>query len=324
MLKKFFLLAVSLGFAVQAFAAEPEKITLDIQNGSNYMGMVIMQEMFWDSVAKEQGIKTKLELNKVGGPGAAAERFLSGANQGMTISYPLILTLHEKTKGDAKILFGNAVLDILLNVNNPNIKTTKDLKDGQKIAVTTLNTSIQAINMRALSEKLYKDYKKLDSITVQMSHPDAFAALMAEKIDGHWATPPFSFNELQNQKIKTIAKSSEIFGPASLTAFVTSERFCKANPKVCDSLFIAYTKAVEWINQDFDRAAGYFEKNVGTKDPKAEYLRQFKDKDIVFTVAPKGIQSYANYVHKFGLIQTPIKSWKEVVLPQLQNNAEAN
>jgi len=300
--------------------AQIANVVIDIQNGSNYMAMVIMKEKFWEDVAKEKGIKTTLELNKVGGPGAAAERFLSGANQGMTISYPLILSLHEKTNGDTKILFGNSIIEIYLNVNNPGIKTATDFKEGNKVAVTTLNTSIQAINMRALSDKLFGDYKKLDPITVQMPHPDAFAALMAGKIDGHWASPPFSFSELKDSKVKAIAKSSDIFGPANLTAFATSEKFCKKETKVCDALFEAHKKANDWINADFKKAAEYFAQNVGTKDTTDDYYQQFVNKDIIFTPVPQGIQAYANYALKFGLIKKPLKSWKDLTLPVLHSS----
>ncbi|MBX7147248.1 MAG: hypothetical protein K1X44_08070, partial [Alphaproteobacteria bacterium] len=87
-------------FFYNAYAADDLKsITLDIQNGSNYMGMHVMKEIFWSDIAKKNGITTELILNKVGGPGVAVDRFLSGANQGMTISYPLILKINEKTNG---------------------------------------------------------------------------------------------------------------------------------------------------------------------------------------------------------------------------------
>jgi len=306
-------------FGAQAYALE--NVTIDIQNGSNYMAMVAMKKLFWDETAKKNGIQTELTLNKVGGPAAAADRFISGANQGMTISYPLILTLNEKTAGDVKILFANSMIDILLNTNDANIKSAKDFKDSDKIAVTSLGKSIQAISSKKLAEKTFDDQKALDKYAIQMSHPDAFAALMAGKIKAHWATPPFAQMELDDKKNFTIARSFELFGRHNLTAFAVSQKFCTENAKVCDTLFEAHKKANDWINADFNRAADFFKKNVGANEQVEDYLTQLKTKQIQFTYVPHGIKSFADFLHKIGELKTPIKSWKDVVMPQLQKES---
>jgi len=312
---------IALGCAgfISTSQAEVESITVDIQNGSNYMGMVAMQKLFWKDIAKKNGISTQLNLNKVGGPAAAADRFLSGANQGMTISYPLILKLNEKTKGDAKILFANSMTNMLLNTNNPNIKSAKDFKEGDKIAVTTLITSIQAVANRLLAEKSLGDYKKLDNLSVQMSHPDAYAALMAGKIAAHWSTPPFSSMELEDKKNKTIAKSFDLFGKHHLTAFVVSEKFCNSNKKVCASLYEAYKKSNDWINADFKRASQFFKDNVGANEQANDYLKQLTEKQVEFNYVPQGIISFDKFLVKTGQLQSPLKSWKDICMPNLHN-----
>ncbi|MFM2345071.1 MAG: hypothetical protein RLZZ210_1684 [Pseudomonadota bacterium] len=304
---------------VNTCSAEVDKITIDIQNGSNYMGMVVMKKMFWDEVAKKNGISTELNLNKVGGPAAAADRFLSGANQGMTISYPLILTLNEKTNGDAKILFANSLINMLLNTNSPTIKSPKDFKEGDKIAVTALGKSIQAMASKKLAEKTFGDYKYYDKISVQMSHPDAFAALMAGKITAHWATPPFAQMELEDKKNSTVAKSFDLFGKHHLTAMTVSQKFCSENPKVCSSLYEAYKKSNNWINADHNRAAAFFKTNVGANEQVEDYLEQLNNKQIEFNYAPQGIMSFANFLHKTGELKTPLKSWKDLCMPQLHS-----
>jgi NitT/TauT family transport system substrate-binding protein len=302
-------------------SAEVDKITIDIQNGSNYMGMVVMKKMFWDEIAKKNGISTELNLNKVGGPAAAADRFLSGANQGMTISYPLILTLNEKTNGDAKILFANSMINMLLNTNSPTIKSPKDFKEGDKIAVTALGKSIQAVASKKLAEKVFGDYKYYDKISVQMSHPDAFAALMAGKITAHWSTPPFSQMELEDKRNSTVAKSFDLFGKHHLTAMTVSQKFCTENPKVCSSLYEAYKKSNDWINADLKRAATFFKTNVGANEQVEDYVAQLTSKQIEFNYVPQGITSFSNFLHKTGDLKNPLKSWKDICMPQLQNES---
>jgi NitT/TauT family transport system substrate-binding protein len=297
--------------------AEVDKITIDIQNGSNYMGMVVMKKMFWDEVSKKNGLTTELNLNKVGGPAAAADRFLSGANNGMTISYPLIMKLHEKTAGDTKILFANSMTNMLLNSNSETITSAKDFKAGDKIAVTALSGSIQAVSNKMLAEKTLGDHKKLDSISVQMSHPDAYAALMAGKVTAHWATPPFAYMELEDKKNHTVATSFDLFGKHHLTAMVVSEKFCKENEKVCASLYEANEKATNWINADLARAANFFKSNVGANEQADDYLEQLQKKQVEFNIAPQGVMSFANFLYKIGDIKTKLNSWKDICMPVL-------
>jgi NitT/TauT family transport system substrate-binding protein len=303
----------------QAAHAEPEEITLDIQNGSNYMGMIVMKNMFWDAVAKQNGISTKLNLNRVGGPSAAADRFLAGANQGMTISYPLIIKLHEKTKGDAKILVGNALVNMMLNVSDPSIKSAADFKEGNKIAVTTIETSIQAIASKKLAQKTFGDTTKLDRFSVQMSHPDAYAALMVKKITAHWATPPFAQMEIENKQNVTIARSFDLFGPHHLTALAVSEKFCHKNPLTCKTIYDAYSQANAWIVADQERAANYFKANMPVKEDADDYLSQFKNKDLVFEVAPQGIMSFYRFLKEIKQTNVNLNSWKDITLPYVHN-----
>ncbi|KAK3604009.1 hypothetical protein CHS0354_026808 [Potamilus streckersoni] len=300
--------------------AEESKITIDVQNGSNYMAMFLMQEMFWQEEAKKNGLNTELELNVVGGPAAAADRFLSGANQGMTISYPLILQLHEKTKGDLKILFGNSIVKMRLNVNDPEIKSAKDFKEDHKIAVTSLGTSIQAISTKAFAEKYLKDAKALDKNTVQMSHPDAFAAFSVGKIAAHWATPPYSLMELEVKNGRTLLISDDLFGPHHLTAFALSEAYTKKNPMITKTLFDAYKKATDWINADFKRAAKYFkDKQPKARETAEDYEKQLTSKEIIFDIAPKGVISFGTFVAKTGGIKQVPANVKEVTLPPLHS-----
>lgn len=305
-------------FGTQQYAfAEPASITLDIQNGSNYMGMVVMQKYFWAEEAKKQGITTELKLNKVGGPAAASDRFLAGANQGMTISYPLIIKLNSKTNGDAKILFANAMTNMRLNTNSAEVKSAKDFKAGDKIAVTSLGTSIQAVANKMLADKILGDHKKLDPMTVQMSHPDAHTALMVGKITAHWSTPPFSQMQLEDKKIHTVASSYDLFGKHHLTAFVVSNKYCNENPKTCTALFESYKKANAWINADFARAAKFFQENVGAKETVDDYVKQLQNKDVEFNYVPQGIMSFSNALVKIGEAKSALKSWKDICMPVL-------
>ena len=316
MMKKMILVAVlALAFSHSAFA-ELQNVTIDIQNGSNYMDVAKMKD-FWDEIAKEHGLNTTLTVNVVGSPSVVADRLIAAASQAGAMSYPGLLKLNEKTDGDMKILFGDGIVNIMLNTNNPDINSIEDFKPGHKIAVTSLGISIQAIANRYVADKYLGDWKKLDALTVAMPHPDAYAAFTAGKIDAHWATPPFSSMETGQTGVRTLATSDDLWGRHHLTVVVVSEKFCKDNPKVCDVMFETHQKAVDWIKNQPLQAAEFFQKNIKAKETVDDYYKQLINKQVEFEIAPQGLEKFAAFVYKIGEIKNPLKSWKDVSMPQL-------
>jgi NitT/TauT family transport system substrate-binding protein len=322
-MKKIILVAtLAMTFGTSSFA-EVQEVTIDIQHGTNYMDVVNMKH-FWDDVAKAHGLNTTLTINIVDSPRVVADRLISGASQAGAISYQGLFKLNEKTDGDMKILFGNSIVNILLNTNNPEIKSIADFKPGHKIAVTSLGISIHAIATRYVADKELGDWKKLDPLIVAMPHPDAYAAFTAGTIDAHWATPPYSWIEAEQTGVRTLAASKDFWGRHHLTVVVVSEKFCKDNPKVCDALFETHQKVVDWIKSQPRQAVEFFQKSIKAKETVDDYYykqlvyMQLVDKQIEFEIAPQGLEKFAAFVYKIGEIKNPLKSWKEVSMPQLQ------
>lgn len=79
-----------------------------------------------------------------------------------------------------KVAMGFVVVPVGLVTNNPQIKTLKDLKPTDKIAVPSPG-SIQDILLSMAAEKELGSPTALASHLVAMSHPDATAALISKK-----------------------------------------------------------------------------------------------------------------------------------------------
>jgi len=67
----------------------------------------------------------------------------------------------------------------LLNSRDPSVKTIKDFKPSDHIAVPAVKVSVQAIMLQMAAAKAFgpKDFAKLDTQTVSMSPTDATIAL---------------------------------------------------------------------------------------------------------------------------------------------------
>src|SRR5438128_10332993 len=185
--------------------AETTEIRCAQQYGLSYLALMVMQDQkLIEKQAKEQGLpEVKVTWAKLGGPGAMNDALLSGGLDFATGGVPSLITLWAKTKGTPMQVRGVGALHdipVELITSNPKVKTLKDFGPGDKIAVTTVKISTQALllEMGAAKEFGEKNFDKLDPLTVSMPHPDAAAALLSGSgsITAHFASPPFLYQEL--------------------------------------------------------------------------------------------------------------------------------
>ncbi len=82
-----------------------------------------------------------------------------------------------------------------LITSNPAIHTVKDFSDKDRIAVQGVKISAQALVLEMAAAQAFgeENYAKLDPLTIQMSHPDALAALLSghSEITAHLGVAPF-------------------------------------------------------------------------------------------------------------------------------------
>src|SRR5262249_61384846 len=99
----------------------------------------------------------------------------------------------------------------LLNSRDPAIKTIKDFKDTDRIAVPAVRSSVQAITLQMAAAKAYgtKDFAKHDPLTVSMTPPDATVALLkgGAQISAAFSVPPFQNQQLEDPAVHTLLNS---------------------------------------------------------------------------------------------------------------------
>ena len=127
---------------------------------------------------------------KFNGPTAVNEALISGNVDIGSGGVPGLLTLWARTKGTPQEVRGISALSsqpFLLNTRDPNIKTIKDFKDSDRIAVPAVKSSVQALTLQMEAAKLFgaKDFEKLDPLTVSMTPPDATVALDERRRPDH-------------------------------------------------------------------------------------------------------------------------------------------
>jgi NitT/TauT family transport system substrate-binding protein len=237
------------------------------------------------------------------------------------------LVLWAKTKGNPRLevvgLGASASGGMILSTRNPAIKSLRDFTEKDRIAVPGIKTSLGAILLHMAVAKEFGDenYAKLDPLTVGIPYPDAVAAMLSGKteITAHMASPPFSFIELDSPGIHKVFNSVDVIGPVTTIMAFTTQQFAAANPKMTSAFVAALKEATEFSATRKEEAAKIYLQTAKVKMAHDELMRVLNDPDLKYTLTPQGVMTYANFMHRVGIIKSKPETWKDVFVSEIGN-----
>jgi NitT/TauT family transport system substrate-binding protein len=158
-----------------------------------------------------------------------------------------------------------------------------------------------------------KDYQHLDPLTTSLPHPDAMAALLSNtEITAHFASPPYQYVELK-RGLHRVATSYELMGsPATFSVTYSTTAFAKANPKTLTAFYKAMEDSQKFIKDNPEAAADIYLKSSKEGVSKDEVLEILKDKDVQYTMRPRGFVKYANFLKEVGTLKSTPATWKDL------------
>jgi sulfonate transport system substrate-binding protein len=181
--------------------------------------------------------------------------------------------------------------------------------------------SIQAVTLQMAAEKAFGagNHNKLDHLTLAMSHPDAQAALLsgASEVIGHFSSPPFQYQQLTTAGIHTLVNSYDVLGgPATFNLVWTTTKFHDENPKAYAAFFKAFQEAIDIIKKDKPAAAQrYLDIAKDRRSTPQEILAMLEDPLIEYTLTPKSMMKYVDFMHRTGALKIKPASWKDMFFP---------
>lgn len=312
-------------FALPQARAEVSELKVAKQYGISYLPLMLMEA---DKLVEKQAAAAGLGDIKVDwvtlSSGAAMnDATLSGNLHFASGGVGPLATIWGRTAGSADVKAAAAMssMPLFLNVRNPDVKSLKDLTEKDKIALPAVKVSIQAVTLQMAAEKEFGagNHDKLDHLTIAMSHPDAQAALLsgASEVTGHFSSPPFQYQQLKTQGIKTLANSYDVLGgPATFNLLWTTAKFHTENPKTYGAFLKAFEEAIGAIGRDKKTAAQrYLDIAKDRRSTHAEILAMLEDPAIEFTMTPKNVMKYVEFMHRTGALKVKPGSWKDMFFP---------
>ena len=312
-------------FAFTALTASGPSAAQEIrfaeQFGLLYLPMqVVIQEKLIEKHAAKAGMKgVSGKMIKLSGGAAVNQALLSGNVEFASGGVGPLLTIWDATHGTedhVKAAIDLAKMPLKLLTNDPAVKTFEDyLKVSDHKIATPSISSIQVVTLRMASAKAWGNAKKLDSLLVNMNHPTAVAALLSggQTVKSHFATLPFSYQELKSGKTRLVLNSFDVLGGQhSIVSLYCTTKWMKANPKLYKVVLDAYDEAFKYIAADTARAAKVYVAFTKSKLDVEDVKAMIADKaEMEYGPAPKNTMPFAKFMHEEGIIKNLPSSWKD-------------
>jgi len=306
--------------------AEASALRVAKQFGSAYMQFFIMQDQkMIEKHAKAAGLgDVTVDWATFRSSDVMNDALISGSVDFVCLGIPGLITVWSKTKGTPIAVRGATgfnVSPLMLLVRDPAIKSVKDFKEGQRIALPAIKVSMQAILLQMAAAKEFgpDKYNALDPLTVSMAHPDATAAMLggASEIVANFSSSPFQYRQLKSPNIHRLLTSTDLItGGLSFNVIAATSKFRNDNPKLFGVFLAALKEATAFINADKRRAAEIYLKASGDKMPVDELSDILNDPAIRYTTTLEGIAPFVDFMARTGALKAPPADWRDMFYPE--------
>jgi NitT/TauT family transport system substrate-binding protein len=293
--------------------ASLDSVTIAYQPGISYAPLVLIKH---DKVLEKQFPKTKFTWKVLSSSAAVQDGMISGDIQVGAGSVGQLVLGWDKGVGWRYLSAMNDT-DLWLTAKNPNLRSLKDFKAGDKIAMPS-PTSLQAMVLRKGAEQQLGNAHALDTNIVSMAHPDGLQALMSGQIAGHLGSPPFQFQEQQNGA-QVILRSKDLFGRHTFNGVFLTSRFYDGQKAFAQQLYKDLQDAVQQLTSDPGKAAQALSEDSGGTPTAASFKDYITNPAITYTTEPHGLMAIATFMKQIKLVDKAPQSWKDLVFPTAQN-----
>ncbi len=319
------LIAALLCLAGGSAQAQSVTVRLARQFGISYLPLTIMeQKQLLEAHGKALGLDIKTEWLQFTSGTPMNEAMISGNLDFASGGVGPLLSIWGKTRGNLGVKAVAALnsMPLYLNTINPAVRTIKDFTEKDRIGLPAVRVSIQAITLQMAAEKAFGPGQggKLDSLTVSLGHPDAMAQMMSGKseITAHFGSAPFMYQELEDKRVHKVLDSYDVLGaPHTFNVVWATTRFHDQNRKVIEAFIGALDEAVKSIAADPAAAAALWVKAENSKLSAAAIEKMIRLPENEWTLVPKKVMAYADYMGRTGLIPAKPASWQEVFFEEV-------
>lgn len=219
-----------------------------------------------------------------------------------------------------KMAIAESYQPYVLNTNDPTIRSIKDFKPGDRIAVPSPE-SVQATLLRYASLKTFGNANILNTDMVSTPNADAASALISKtgSLVAHFANEPFIQKEEAVPGIHAVLNSYQIMGgPTVAIVLACNTNFVKQHPRAYAAIVEGVTKAEVILTHNPHMAANTLATTYGI--PAKTLLGYLEYPGNIWKPAITGIEKWAHVMVQVGEISSVPSSCREVVFSNEYNS----
>ncbi|MVW78483.1 ABC transporter substrate-binding protein [Bordetella sp. 02P26C-1] len=307
--------------------AEAKEVRLARQYGIAYLPLMVMQEkQLVEKHAREAGLgDVKVSWNQFTGGSVMNDALIAGALDFAVSGPPPFLTMWSRTQNTPVNVIGLASLNTMpmqLVTRNPDVKTVSDFTSKDRIVVSGVKVSTQAVVLQMAAAKAFgqEKYDVLDKLTIAMPLSDSMAIMLSGKgqVTADFTVPPFSYRELKQPGFHTVLDTFEVLGaPSSTNVLYTTNRFQKENPKLTQAVLDALDEAQKFVSENKEEAARIYLSITKDSDSVEDVVEMLSDPRVSYSLTPQGMMAFADFMHGIGTIKNKPASWTELFIDKV-------
>jgi sulfonate transport system substrate-binding protein len=318
-------LAICLALWSVPACSEVDEVHLVRQFGIGYLPLTIMlHEKLIEKHAAKGGLPTlKTKWSVLGNAVPINDGLIAGTiHVGSGGIAPMVIAW-DRTRNNVNIQGIGALcaLPIFLVSRHP-YKTVKEFTDQDRISMAGAGQSIQTMYLQMALVKEYgpSEYKKLNPLFVNLSHPDGLMALLSgQQITAAFLAPPFQYHALEKGMHKVLSSYDVMGGPASFLSVWSTGKFRAESPRAFKAVVDAFREATEIINTDRRKAAEIYVKDGGGNESVEAIEKDLANPDNIFDLGPKKLVKLTDFMNSVGTIKSKPTSWKEMFFPEVHD-----
>ena len=241
--------------------------------------LAIGQRGFWDTAISHLGTKAgifkkhglELDLLYTSGGGETQQAVISGSvDVGLAAGTMGVLSAYSKG-APVRIIGAQATgaADFWYAQTSSGIKTLKDT-DGKTIAYSTNGSSTHSIALAFV-----KDFN-LKAKLVATGNPAAtLTQVMTGQVDVGWASPPFVFKDMDEGKIRIVAKAMDapLVRGQTIRLIITNTDTLTKRRDVLARYLAAYRETIDYMYSSNPQVMKDYAEFVGVPEPVARRVR---------------------------------------------------
>lgn len=319
-------LAASVASWSAPLRAEVSEVHLVRQFGIGYLPLTIMlHEKLVEKHAAKAGMPNlTTKWSVLGNAVPINDGLIAGTIHFGSGGIAPMVTAWDRTRANVGILGVGALaaLPVFLVSRHP-YKSVKEFTDKDRISMAGAGQSIQTLYLQMEVARVYgiAEYKKLNPLFVNLSHPDGLAALLSgQEVTASFLAPPFQYRAIEKGMHKVLSSYDVMGGPATFLSCWSTTKFHNENPKAFKAVLDAFEEATALINSNRRKAAEIYVADGGGKEQVADVEKQLSDPEFIYSIGPKKLIKLTDFMHAAGIIKTKPASWKEMFFAEVHQH----